>query len=146
MSGHRQRLGDKWDKSGQLSQVVPSCPKKGISRVGTNWDTPSLEGVPFVPRGCPTNGGNEADALPEVGPPPCDGCYLAARCKAELLACGAFRDYVDGVRWRAGPRTPTHEGYRQTFASEYVEPPAKPAKRRSAYAAARLAAIAAGAL
>jgi hypothetical protein len=81
----------------------------------------------------------------DVGEPPCTGCPFYQRCKVELLACRAFADYVDGNRWSAGPRTPTAEQFKRTFASDYE--PAKPAKpkRRSAYVAARLAAIRAGA-
>jgi hypothetical protein len=70
---------------------------------------------------------------------------MAKRCGAELLACRAFADYVDGNRWSAGPREPTTEQFKRTFASEYAPAPAKPAKPRSAYVAARLAAVKGGA-
>ncbi len=34
-------------------------------------------------------------ALAEVGEAPCDFCQHAPRCGSELLACTAFRDWVD---------------------------------------------------
>src|SRR5690348_12832134 len=85
-----------------------------------------------------------ADDMPEVGPPPCDNCALAKRCGAELVACTAFADYVNSNRWRAGPRSPSREGFERVFSGEEDATPAKPAKRRSAWVTARLAAIAAG--
>jgi hypothetical protein len=64
-------------------------------------------------------GGAQAqrDAL-SVGPPPCDGCPLRARCGARLLACDAFYQYAEANRFdpalRAGP---TRAMYRSVMAS-----------------------------
>jgi hypothetical protein len=48
------------------------------------------------------------------GKAPCDGCKLAGRCKAQLLACHAFAAYVIGAperQWSVAPREPQHELY-----------------------------------
>ena len=44
----------------------------------------------------------------------CDSCELAARCKAQLLACDAFASYVNGEPeklWGAMPRAPRRALY-----------------------------------
>jgi hypothetical protein len=46
----------------------------------------------------------------ELEPAPCDGCWHAARCRSERLACTAFALFMDGAkppRWSAVNRTPT---------------------------------------
>jgi hypothetical protein len=49
-----------------------------------------------------------------AGPAPCDNCPQAPHCRAQLLACVAFRRYVDGEHessWRAVGRAPSAELY-----------------------------------
>lgn len=55
---------------------------------------------------------NDFAAMAE--PCPCDGCHLAAKCRAEKLLCERFNLYVAGAgrpRWRVAPRAPTHALY-----------------------------------
>jgi hypothetical protein len=55
-----------------------------------------------------------------VEPAPCDQCHHAARCYAQLLACGAFGVYVawaSNRRWRVVTREPT----RQIFDSIFLD-------------------------
>ena len=43
---------------------------------------------------------------------PCDGCWHAGRCSAELLACKAFSLYMAGEsprRWKLIPRQPSRD-------------------------------------
>lgn len=64
-------------------------------------------------------GGAEAqrDAL-SVGPPPCDGCPLKARCDQKQLACEAFYQYAERNRFDADKRvSPTRALYRSIMAS-----------------------------
>lgn len=104
------------------ASAVVADSARGIAPIRPGCDVPALS--PTSPR---------RQALPRRprvatliatfldSPAPCDGCRLAARCGAVLLACDAFAVYVDdepGEDWRSVPRSPTRDIYAQIFEVE----------------------------
>lgn len=65
-------------------------------------------------------------------PAPCEGCRLAARCGAELLACDAFRLYYLGggpARWALAPRLPSRREYAALLGGPDAVPVTRQASR-----------------
>ncbi len=48
---------------------------------------------------------------------PCETCQLVSQCRAQQLACDAFKSFVTygGRRWRAEPRVPNAELYAKIY-------------------------------